>query len=455
MSTLRTVFTCVITACILFSCNNKKVKNNLAKTKNIASELSAINVLPDDLLLMDEFSKGFAGNAAERFTAPAKKLSVIKGAKGLKVTIDPAALEREDGTEVDGTINISILELTTADDLFKSNAATMCEGRLLASGGSYYIGMENNGQKLRIKKGRALQVNFPAITKDEMELFYGERDTEGNMNWKRAGVDLVPGKQESSVTFVNRTDVFAEMPAEPAIEMPKLTLYRSLYEKVYYYNKQMTVQELVDTLNRYSKKVFLETVYTWPKELDTLPPGTKVDTTFLLRKYGPPKQYYLKTYKSLEDEKARWARIAAWRDSVNRLRYTVSLTDQVQRYYQPSAISSLGWINCDRFYQNRQTDVELDIPITMNGSRIQFFLIFRSFNGMMNFNVDTVGIKRNIFRNLPDGQAVTIVGFSKVKGQLFQCRKDLIIRKDKPVAISFEKISQKEMTKMFGKNIKV
>jgi len=455
MSTLRTAFTCVITACILFSCNNKKVKNNLAKTKNIASELSAINILPDDLLLMDEFSKGFAGNAAERFTAPAKKVSVIKGAKGLKVTIDPAALEREDGTEVDGTINISILELTTADDLFKSNAATMCEGRLLASGGSYYIGMENNGQKLRIKKGRALQVNFPAITKDEMELFYGERDTEGNMNWKRAGVDLVPGKQESSVTFVNRTDEFAEMPAEPAIEMPKLTLYRSLYEKVYYYNKQMTVQELVDTLNRYSKKVFLETVYTWPKELDTLPPGTKVDTTFLLRKYGPPKQYYLKTYKSLEDEKARWARIAAWRDSVNRLRYTGSLTDQVQRYYQPSAISSLGWINCDRFYQNRQTDVELDIPITMNGSRIQFFLIFRSFNGLMNFNVDTVGIKRNIFRNLPDGQAVTIVGFSKVKGQLFQCRKDLIIRKDKPVAISFEKISQEEMTKMFGKNIKV
>ena len=80
--------------------------------------------------------------------------------------------------------------MTTSNDLFKSNAATVSNGRLLASGGSYFIGMENNGQKIRLKKGHSLPVDFPVFAKEEMELFYGERDSAGSMNWVKAGNKL-------------------------------------------------------------------------------------------------------------------------------------------------------------------------------------------------------------------------------------------------------------------------
>ncbi len=455
MLTTRTAFACVLSTCLLLSCNNKNGNKGSAKSGSTPSQFDTVQVLQNDPLNIDELNKGFAGNAAQQFTASAKKISVIKGEKGLKVTINPSALELEDGTAVEGKIDVTLIELTTTNDLFKSNAATMCNGRLLASGGSYFIGMENNGQKVRIKNGHTIQIDFPVIADEEMELFYGERNNNSNMNWKRAGASLVPKQEERDLIDVNNMgyDVF---PAETKFIRAELTLYRSLHEKVYYYNKRMTVQQLVDTLNRNSKKVFLETVYTWPKSLDTLPKGTWVDTAYLLRIYGPAKQYYIKTYKSLQDENERLARLAAQRDSMLANWHPQSLVGQIQKYYQPSAITALGWINCDRFYQyKQQTDVELDLPITLNGSKIQFFLIFKSFNGLMNYNVDTVGIDKSVFRNLPVGEPVTIIGFSKAGGQIFQCKEDFIIVKNKTVALSFKNVSPGEMTKMFGKNVRI
>jgi len=454
MLTLRTAFVCVLTACLLFSCAGKNGKKTSARSETIEFPMDTVLVLQDLPLEMAEYSKGFVKSIAQQFTTSSKKISVIKAEKGLKVTINPSALELEDGSEVDGSIHISIIELTTSNDLFKSNAATMCNDRLLASGGSYFIGMENNGQKVRIKNGRTIRVDFPAISDDEMELFYGERNGEGNMNWKRAGANMIPKNEEEELISVNKG--FDVMPAPTDFIGPEFKLYRSLNEKVYYYNKRMTVQEVVDTINRYSKKVFLDTVYTWPKELENIPKGQWVDTAYLLRIYGPPKQYYIKTYKSLQDEKERLVRLGAQRDSMLANWKPQSLAGQIQKYYQPSAISTLGWINCDRFYQYREmTDLELDLPVTLNNSKIQFFLVFKSFNGLMNFNVDTTGAERNIFRGLPVGESVTIIGFSKSNGQIFHCKEDFVIRKKQAVALKFASILPEEMIKIFGKNVRI
>lgn len=416
--------------------------------------MDTVAVTHDFPLNIAEFSNGFIKNITQQYAVESKKISIIKGLKGLKVTINPSALEREDGSAVEGRINVSLIELTNSDDLFKSNVATMCNDRLLASGGSYFIGLENKGRQVRIKKGRTIQVDFPAITEDEMELFYGKRNDDGNMNWNRAGSNLVPVPEEPDLISINRD--YEALPEPSRYITARLKLYRSLNEKVYYYNKRITVQELVDTLNRDYKKVFLETVITWPKELDTLPEDKWVDTAFLLRKYGPKQQYYVKTYKSLEDEKERMARLAAQRDSMRRNWKPQSLAGQIQKYYQPSAISALGWINCDRFYRYREmTDLELNIPITLNKSKIQFFLVFKSFNGLMNFNIDTIVDDRNVFRSLPVGERVSLIGFSKSNGRIYHCKEDFVIRKKQPVSLAFKNLPTEEMIKMFGKNVRI
>lgn len=456
MTTTRFAFACVLAACCLFSCNNKK--NNAKaepRSADVSATMDSTGILSDELLQISQYCKDFDRSIVQHFTAQPNTISVIKAAKGLKVKVDPSVLEKEDGSPVDGKIDIRVIELTTAEDLFKSNAATVSNGRLLASGGSYLIEMRCNGKNLRIKTGKTMQVDFPVIDANEMELFYGERNPANEMNWKQAGVNL-ESKEDDNLFISNRSYDYDYVPTVSFLSKKDLILFRSLHEKVFYYNRKMTLDELVDTINRFSKKVFLDTVYTWPRSLDTLPKGTWIDTAYLMRMYGPPKQYYLKTYKSLQDEKDRFARQQAIRDSLRACWKPQSLSGQLQKYYQPAGIASLGWINCDRFYQYReQTEVELELPVTFSNNKIEFFVIFKSFNGLLNYNMEAVQSGNNKLQNLPVGEQVILVGFSKVNGKILHCREEFTIRKNKPVQPAFKNIALGTLKEMFGKNVRI
>ena len=455
MPNLRIALACVLTSFLLFSCVSKKRKAITAKRKAAALQYDTMDSLANELLDISQYNTGFIDAASQKFTASPKKNSIITASKGLKIIVDPSVLEKEDGSKVDGKISVSIIELTNSNDLFRSNAATVSNGRLLASGGSYFIGMECNGKKLRIKNGKTMQINFPILTDKEMELFYGERNDDNNMNWKRVGTNLIP-EQDEQVLISDKSMLDNDFPVKPVFLMNELKLYKTLNEEVYYYNKKMTIREIVDTINRYSKKVFIDTVYTWPKELANLPKETRLDTNFLLSVYGPPKQFYLKTYKAQQHEKERLAKQEAIKDSMLAKWQPQSLSGQIQKYYQPSSLTALGWINCDRFYKFReQTDVEADLPVTLNNSNIQFFLLFKSMNGLMNLNTEITDSKKRIFRSLPIGESVTLIGFTKNNGQIFHCREEFVILKNKPVLLKFTNISPEEMTKIFGKNVKI
>ena len=449
-------FLCALaTAFLLFSCNSKKTNTSTASAVGSSGQYDTVNVLPDELVNINAYNTGFIDEATQHFTARLKKISVITAKKGLKLTVDPAVLEKEDGSPVNGKINVSIIELTNTNDLFKSNAATISNGRLLVSGGSYFVGMECNGQKLRIKSGKTMQVDFPRLTNDDMELFYGQRDDADNMNWKQAGTVLKP-VQEEIFDFSN-DNVFAnDFPMITGSFGKEPTLYRSLNEELYYYDKKMTIREIVDTINKYERKVYLDTVYAWPKQLAPLPAGAWVDTNFLTYIYGPRLQFCLKNYKSVQDEKVRLEKQKDMQDSALKKWQPQTLLGQIQKYYSPSAITALGWLNCDRLYKSTEkTDVEVDIPITLNVNHIHYFLIFKSFNGLLDIFADTTGDHKKKFRGLPLGEPVVLIGFTKNNGQILQCTKEFVIQKNKLLQLDFTNISAEEMTKMFGKNVRI
>ena len=455
MPTLRIALACVLASFLLFSCGSKKRKVITDKIEDPLIQYDTVYAFANELLDISQYNTGFNNAASQKFTASPKKISIITASKGLRIIVDPSVLEKEDGSKVDGKISVSIIELTNSNDLFRSNAATISNGRLLASGGSYFIGMACNGQKLRIKNGKTMEVNFPVLIGGEMELFYGERNGDNDMNWESVGTNLIP-KQEEQLLISDAGMFDNDFPLKPGFFMNELKLYKTLNEEVYYYNKKMTLREIVDTINRNCKKVFIDTVYTWPKELANLPKGTRVDTNFLLSVYGPPKQFYLKTYKGQEDENERLAKQDIMKDSMLSKWQPQSLSGQIQKYYQPSSLTALGWINCDRFYKFReQTDIEIDLPVTLNNNNIQFFLLFKSMNGLMNLNTETSVSQKRIFHSLPLGESVTLIGFTKSNGQLFHCKEEFVIQKNKPVLLKFKNISTEEMTKMFGKNVKI
>lgn len=453
----RSAFAALAAAVLLFSCHSKKHFNNTVSA-NVATDTAAVAILPADTMELQQLTGEYTRYAVQKFVIAAGKKVTVTGSKGLKVTVNPAVLEKMDGSATDGPVELRMVELTNSSDMFKANAATVSNGRLLVSGGSYLVEMFCNGLQLRVKKGCAVQVDFPVLRDGEMELFYGQRDDAGNMNWQRAGVPLEKEYEPVEVMFTdsNRYSTADFMPVFMYDTNGNARIYKSTSEQVYYYDKKITIAQLVDTVNRYSSKIFIDTVNMWPKAPVNIPAGARIDSNFLYRVYGPPKQFIIKRCKDVAEEAAKKekARLALQEARDNWQPKT--LAGQLKKYYATANIVSLGWLNCDRFYSSPQnSDVEVELPYTFNAEPVHYFLIFNSFTGLINGSARIDSLQHFRLANLPNNQQVTLVAFIKSGGKIFQCRKDFTVAKNTIVKTSFEEISAAELKKIFGSNVRI
>src|SRR4051794_20972088 len=101
----------MVALCIIsiYSCNNKKEANS-----NVATSVQAKLVDSSAIISSDYCSNAFIENNTQTFLVPYQKLSEIKAKKGLKVSVDPAVLQKEDGSAVDCAIQVHIVELTNS-----------------------------------------------------------------------------------------------------------------------------------------------------------------------------------------------------------------------------------------------------------------------------------------------------------------------------------------------------
>ena len=455
MPTKRAAFLCAVTLLCLLSCNSKKEVEQDDEEEVPLLSNKMPNPFEESFSILD-FHNGFNQLATQRFSIPANRVSMVTAAKGLKVAVDPSALEREDGASINAAIQVRIIELTNSNELFKSNAATLSNGKLLVSGGSYCIEMESGGYRLRIKKNRSLTVEFPRLKKGEMELFYGERNALEDMNWKRAGNYLREPKETISFNDDNSQSTVAA----PVNRYSALTghVFKSMESTVYLYDKKITIAALLDTVNKNSKRLCIDSISFWPPGL---PANRVLDTAFLVRTYGPRFQYVIKTCQAQKVEQEEIARRKQaylnklYSDSIDKIN-NPSLAEQLQKYYAPAAVTSLGWINCDRFYDNpQQVEMQFDLPITLNNTRIEYFVIFKKFNGLIKGRVVNDGQTAIAIPSLPLNEEVTLVAFTKSKGVIYQAKTDFRIQRKAAMPLEFRQVSMGEMNKMFGRNMKI
>ena len=171
--------TLFISVCfIICSCNNPKT------TKGNADQNNSTNYKADIAKLNDALKKYEEPSQVIRVSTD--KTSVVTGRKGTKISINPNDLVTESGKPLGQTIEVELKELTNQSQLLRTNAQTISDGKLLVSGGAYFIGMTSNGEQLKLKDGKTLNVQFPKLSDKEMALFYGQRDDLGQINWQKA-----------------------------------------------------------------------------------------------------------------------------------------------------------------------------------------------------------------------------------------------------------------------------
>jgi len=282
--------------CLLSCTPGNKAKPIASNTILPEIEQSPIRMIPQGLPDPTTFSvfpyqSTYISSAMQKYTLDAGKPGVITGRKGLRVTFQPGDLEYRDGTTPTGAIDVQLLEFTNYNELFRANAATVSGGRLLASGGSYFIGMSSGGLPLRIRPKNYITVEFPKLYDGEMELFYGQRDQNNAMNWTPAGSALAvkpalsAPREEIRFTDSSTSNNFL-MDMQEGEFTPHL--FRSMKDVVYYYDQAMTIEKLVKKLNARETRLVIDTVYNWPKDLPT---GRLLDSNHLTRVYGPMYTY--------------------------------------------------------------------------------------------------------------------------------------------------------------------
>ncbi len=135
---------------------------------------------------LTDFLKKFE-DPSQIFKISSSVTTIVTGKMGTRIHINPLDLETQNGKAFGEEINVELKELINTNQLLTANAQTLSNGKLLVSGGAYYINMTSNKQTIKLKKGKTLKVEFPVINNNtDMSLFYGKRDSLNQIDWQQS-----------------------------------------------------------------------------------------------------------------------------------------------------------------------------------------------------------------------------------------------------------------------------
>jgi hypothetical protein len=338
----------------------------------------------------------------QTFTVSSGKKEEVRGKKGTLITVDPSNLETVDGKPLGKTIEIELKEVTNAADFVYGNARTTSDGKLLVSGGAYYINMTSDGSPLRIKQGKTLSVRFPKNTDENMELFYGQRDSLGQMNWEKTGEK-----------FEKKEIVFTD----------SIKRARSGFQRTY----DIVVKG--DTQRNVSSEKIRSLSYPNQGPIVFL----KQNTLFAgdtMRMTKEERKNFLEEQKKYETGKKKYDEL-----------------------YSATNISSLGWINCDRFLNAPLTDLIVAFRAEDSITSADIFVVLTNMNSVISaYYFNRIDGLKHSFPNMPVDYKAKLIAFG-IKGEkIFADAQNIAIEKDKAFTIHLKNIEGEEFKKLLNSN---
>lgn len=134
-----------------------------------------------DILIADIFSK--FSQEIQKFKVKANQEITIKGKDGTIINIPKNSLCKQNGEIVKGEVEIELKEYYKKSDIVVANLHTMSDDKILETAGMIYISASFFGEKLKMKKGNEMKIEFASKNKIKgMETFIGEQQN-NQINW--------------------------------------------------------------------------------------------------------------------------------------------------------------------------------------------------------------------------------------------------------------------------------
>lgn len=432
--------------------NSENLENALQTTSVRAypHEVNPTNVADKDL---NDFLQTYAPK--KLITKIDNKYNqAVMGENGI-VCVFPAGCF--DLTNPNDSVQIELLEYKKPTDFLFSGLGTVSGSELLETGGTAYVNATVNGKKVGLKKDYLIAFKEPDQPKKEMQLFSGEPDENGQIDWELGGEKLLTNKEiireitkvytskEITGVFPYLTEIYADgnstnylkdFRAKNELVSPTEDVFFNIFESLVGGIAKFDIDKI--EVNTHSSGQY-EASYTFKAgKLENNSRNQMLD------------EYLVKRHLKGSGVLPNTQMVFKITDKpIYPVRKIVDITEVVRLQVIQSntyITKQLGWINCDRFPQNPNqatTQIAFNVP-NMKSVKVQLY-----FPSLYSFLPLTSKSNQFISPNISKGELVKVVvfGINDKNEKVMSCQ-DVKITDKKPLVINkFVPFSKKQLLK--------
>jgi hypothetical protein len=430
------------------------------------------------------------------FSINPKRDTVLVCKEGTRLSIPAFGFTYENGMPVRDSIKFEVTEFLSKKDFLLASLSTSSDGAMLETGGMLEIKTFSRGKEVKLRKNTSVLVEVPTQKMmPDMELFYGNHDSHGRVNWKQENSKeekflkdrkkAKPMKQFANVmrvtSYIDTTgkvfneDKEAHEWADSARKTEKMDSVEFSYivnrkgeikdGPIYYNNKLAKFGKLKFGYNdyvglrgyyrpKYTRKLNFNTYYTIEvsgisyryyldeeqlKKIKRQIKETKGSVTVRV------KQVYCKTDTLLIYNYEKYRKFMR-ENAMNYLKSDTVAIKTLQTSYYAFEATQLSWINIDRFYKSKTQMVPFAVK-TEEGRYADVKVVFKSINSVLS-GLNVLG--RSDFETMPQGEQVTVVAIMIKEGITFLAIKNISIQSGIVDGLDFQAVSPQELKTKIG-----
>lgn len=384
-------------------------ESTIKKTALLKKDLTLPTESDDSLIdIFKQFEK-----KPQIFSIVSGKDTTIICKEGTKIKINANSFVSEkSGREIDGNVQISVKEYYKLSDIVFANLSTTAGKDILETGGMINITAKSNYEVCVLKKGKTVEISFPAkVKKGDMKLYTGNWENPNHINWT----------ESKNVVEVVETQIVEEAPAFMVVEeMPVFPGGESAMLK--FISENIKYPEISKTSN-ISGKVFVNFIVAEKGNIEDVRIIRGLDSSInkevtrviqLLPDWTPGRQrgkavrvqITIPINFSLDGNSNLFVDWKPINEKINLKSDTAIVNAGSERLiYNVLKSSQLDWINCDRLWQQNKERINY-IVSTEESKNTSVKIIFHKFKAVLEGS-----LINNVtsFYQVPLGEDITIL----------------------------------------------
>jgi TonB family protein len=333
---------------------------------------------------------------------------------------------------------IVLAEYYTLSDILFNQLTTRTNSEILETRGMINLKILKEGEVCCVNKETPIRIGFPKSEKsdDEMSLFYGKPDQDNQIIWEKSNTSdsshlyniiveempQFPGGESARINYLMRN-----------IQYPKLAKEKGIQGSVYVSfivlsDGNITDAKILRGIGGGCDEEALRVVKNMAKWKPGRQNGKTVDVLYNMqinfcldggsRYAGNPFQSRYRIPEPINDST-----------------FKKSDLNKINAYIFD--VLSLGWINCDRFINDRSPKVNVNVRLKVNGD-VTTYLIFKKYKSVLG------GTYKNglyTFNQIPKNEKIIIVGILKSRDKYYFSCKNVTTSMDIENLDIFEELS--------------